>query len=236
MNNNNKAQIICSFLRRRYKNHVLDLKNWHDDVFQLLIATILSQRTRDENTEKASSSLFKVAGTPGKILSLPSKKLQQLIRPSGFYRQKAKKLKEVSRIILEKYKGRVPTSREELLALPGVGYKTADVVLCYGFGKKTIPVDVHVAVCSRRLGLTKNLDPEKIRIDLENFFPEKCKRIINLGFVNFGRKICRTRNPLCRICELNKICSHYKNATEKRRLPFLQDNKKRNSLLHNLRG
>lgn len=217
MNKKEKAKIICRFLKGRYKNHLLNLKNWHNSNFQLLIATILSQRTRDENTEKAASNLFRVAGTPKAILRLSNKKLQQLIKPSGFYRQKAKKIKQVSRIILEKYKGKVPGTREKLLELPGVGYKTADVVLCYGFGKKTIPVDVHVAVCSKRLGLTENSEPEKIRIDLEKIVPERCKRIINLGFVNFGREICLTRNPRCGICELKKICGYYKNVTSKRK-------------------
>lgn len=217
MNTKSKAKIICSFLRRRYKKHLLDLKNWHDDNFQLLIATILSQRTRDENTEKASKRLFRVASTPKEILSLSDKKLQQLIKPSGFYRQKAKKIKQVSKIILEEYKGKVPSERKELLELPGVGYKTADVVLCYGFNKKTIPVDVHVAVCSRRLGLTKNNEPEKIRFDLEKIVPKECKRIINLGFVNFGREICLTRNPRCKICELKKICLYYKNVLSRKK-------------------
>jgi len=217
MNNKNKAKIICKFLKKRYKKHLLDLKNWHEDNFQLLIATILSQRTRDENTEKAASQLFKVASTPEKILKLDNERLQKLIKPSGFYRQKARKIKQVSRIILEVYKGKVPSTREKLLGLPGVGYKTADVVLCYGFNKKTIPVDVHVAVCSRRLGLTKNTEPEKIRIDLERIIPEKCKRVINLGFVNFGREICRTRNPRCAVCELNKICLYYKDASSRKK-------------------
>ena len=217
MDKKEKAEIICRFLRAKYKTHLLNLNNWHDDIFQLLISTILSQRTRDENTEKASSRLFKVARTPNAIISLDNKKLQYLIRPSGFYRQKSKKLKEVSKIILEKYKGEVPNTREKLLELPGVGYKTADVVLCYGFNKRTIPVDVHVSVCSRRIGLTKNTEPEKIRGDLEEIIPEKCKRIINLGFVNFGREICLTRNPRCSVCELKKICIYYKNVISKRK-------------------
>ncbi|MFH1248841.1 MAG: endonuclease III [archaeon] len=217
MNKKQKAIILCKFLKGRYKKPLLDIQNWHDDVFQLLISTILSQRTRDENTEKASRQLFRVASTPSKILKLNNKTLEKLIRPSGFYHQKAKKIKEVSKIILQKYNGKVPDNREGLLALPGVGYKTADVVLCYGFGKQTIPVDVHVAVCSRRIGLTKNTDPEKIRLDIEKIFEDKCKRIINLGFVNFGREICITRNPKCNICELKKICIYYKNVISKRR-------------------
>ena len=212
MNKKDKIRIICRFLRKRYKHHLLDLKNWHKDNFQLLIATILSQRTRDENTEKAAAQLLRVAKTPGAILNLNLRILKTLIKPSGFYRQKAKNIKKVCKILLEKYNGKIPITRAKLLELPGVGYKTADVVLCYGFSKKTIPVDVHVAVCSKRLGLTENSEPEKIRIDLENIVPENCKRIINLGFVNFGREICLTRNPRCSICELKKICIYYKNA------------------------
>lgn len=217
MDKREKAKIVCRFLKKRYRKHVLDLGNWHEDKFQLLIATILSQRTRDENTEKASIQLFNVAKTPESISDLPDKRLQQLIRASGFYRQKAKNIKKVSKFIIERYGGKVPAKREELMKLPGVGYKTADVVLCYGFGKNTIPVDVHVAVCSRRLGLTEDSEPEKIRIDLEKIVPEKCKRIINLGFVNFGKEICLTRSPKCDICELKKICVYYKNAISKRK-------------------
>ena len=216
MERGKKARIICRFLRKRYKKHLLDLRNWHDSKFELLIATILSQRTRDENTEKAASQLFQVARTPKAILRLPDRKLQQLIKPSGFYRQKAKNIRKVCKILLEKYKGRIPNTRAKLLELPGVGYKTADVVLCYGFGKKTIPVDVHVAVCSKRLGLTKNTEPEKIRLDLEKIIPEKCKRVINLGFVNFGKEICLTRKPRCSICELKGICNFYENVVSKR--------------------
>jgi endonuclease-3 len=215
MDKKEKVGLICKFLKKRYKNHLLNLKNWHEDNFQLLIATILSQRTRDTNTEKASKQLFGVAKTPKAILDLQDKKLQQLIKPAGFYKQKAKKIKEVCKILLEKYKGKVPGTRAKLLELPGVGYKTADVVLCYGFNKKTIPVDVHVAVCSKRLGLTGEREPEKIRLDLERVVPQECKRIINLGFVNFGKEICLTRNPRCKICKLNKICEYYKNAATK---------------------
>lgn len=217
MNQKEKARIVCKFLRRRYKHHLLDLKNWHKDNFQLLIATILSQRTRDENTEKASRQLFEIAPTPKAILNLSDKRLQNLIKPSGFYRQKSKKIKQASKMILEEHKGNIPSNREELMRLPGVGYKTADVILCYGFNKKTIPVDVHVAVCSKRIGLTKNTEPEKIRIDMEKIVPGKCKRIINLGFVNFGREICLTRNPRCPICELKKICLYYKNVFSKQK-------------------
>ncbi|MBS3090741.1 endonuclease III [Candidatus Pacearchaeota archaeon] len=216
MKGGEKAKIICKFLKKRYMKHLLDLRNWHDNVFQLLIATILSQRTRDENTEKASKQLFQIAKTPKAILRLDNKKLQQLIKPSGFYRQKAKNIKKVCRILLEKYNGKVPSTREKLLELPGVGCKTADVVLCYGFNRATIPVDVHVAVCSQRLGLTKNREPEKIRIDLEKIVPERCKRIINLGFVVFGKEICLTRKPRCSICKLKKICVYYKDAISRR--------------------
>lgn len=217
MNKKEKARIICKFLKKKYSKHLLDIKNWHENAFQLLIATILSQRTRDENTEKASKQLFKVARTPKAILKLKNKKLQELIKPSGFYRQKAKNIKKVCKILLEKHKGKVPSSRAKLLELPGVGYKTSSVILCYGFGKKTIPIDTHVAVCSRRLGLTKHKEPEKIRKDLETIVPENCKRIINLGFVNFGKEVCLTRKPRCDICELKKICDYHKNVISERK-------------------
>ena len=205
-NDKQKMKIIVRYLKEHYytKHHLSKNK------FQLLIATILSQRTRDENTERAASRLFSAAKTPEEILKLPTKKLQTLIKPSGPYRQKAKHIQQVCKILIEKYNGGIPHSRDELLALPGVGFKTSAIVLMYGFNIPIIAVDVHVAICSQRLGLTKHKDAEKIRKDLEKLIPKKDWHVINLGFVEFGKEICRTRNPKCLICNLNNICPYGK--------------------------
>jgi endonuclease-3 len=189
-------------------NKVYRVEVWKSSPFKVLITTVLSQRTKDEVTRKASQQLLKVANTPEKILKLSEKKIAKLIYPVGFYRQKAKRIKQICKILLKKYKGKVPRAREELMQLPGVGGKTADVVLCCTFGKAVIPVDVHVAVISRRLHLTKSKDPEKIRKDLHRQIAEKNRRIVNHLFVEFGKEICQTRLPLCYRCPIVKLCPY----------------------------
>jgi endonuclease-3 len=179
--------------------------------FEVLISCVLSQRTREENTEKASLQLFSKAKTPEEILKLDIKTLEELIKPAGFYREKAKKIKEISRILIEKYDGKVPESREELMKLPGVGYKTSAVVLSYGLGKPIIAVDTHVNRISKRLGLVSaNADVEEVRKELEKLFPRKWWKYVNLGCVNFGREVCKPLSPRCDICALKDVCKFYK--------------------------
>ncbi len=179
--------------------------------FQVLISCVLSQRTREENTEKASANLFSKADTPEKISKLSLKEIEKLIKPCGFYRQKAKKIKEISKIILKKYKGKVPKTREELLSLPGVGFKTSAVVLSYGHGIPIIAVDTHVNRISKRLGLVEeSADVEEVRKKLESLFHKKAWKYVNLGFVNFGRSVCKPLSPNCDVCQLKNICRYYK--------------------------
>jgi endonuclease-3 len=202
-----KVGKIISILNKKYK-----IKPWRDNPFKVLISCILSQKTKDEVTRGASEKLFKVANTPEKILKLSEKKIESLIYPVGFYRQKAKRIKKVCKFLIQKYKGKVPNSREELLKLPGVGFKTADVVLSYGYGKPVIAIDTHVFHVARRLGLTKSNDPEKIRGELHKIIPEKFRLIVNLLFVEFGKEICRTIKPRCETCPIKKFCEYYKSA------------------------
>lgn len=205
-----KMQRVLEFLRERYGKRIEERMERNPDLFELLVTTVLSQRTRDENTSLASERLFSVVTTPEEILRLDDKELEELIRPSGTFRQKAKRIKELSRVLMRDYKNYFPRKRPELLNLPGVGFKTADVVLSYGFGEPVIAVDVHVEVCSKRLGFArKEAKYEEIRASLENLVPEKERFLVNLGFVNFGRETCRTRNPKCGECELNEICDFY---------------------------
>jgi endonuclease-3 len=210
-----KIKIILNFLERRYGMFIRSSSMKNQGVFELLIETILSQRTRDENSEKAAEQLLKVAKTPKQISKLPTTKLQKLIRISGPYRQKTKRIKQLSKIILEKYKGKVPNTREELMKLPGVGYKTSAIVLMYGFGKPAIAVDVHVEVCSKRLGLvSEDTKPPEIETELEKLFPVNKWYIVNLGFVSFGKEICKPVNPLCikdpKNCPFSGFCRAYK--------------------------
>ncbi len=206
MNQRQKMKAVITFLKKNYDTEHALARN----KFMLLIGTILSQRSRDITTEKAERSLFSVAKTPETIAKLPIKKLQALIRISGPYRQKAKRIKAVSEIILKKYKGRVPKTRVELLELPGVGFKTADIVLSYGYGVPTIAVDTHVNRIPRRIGLVSSkANIEEARKELEALTPLKDRFIINLGLVQFGQTVCKAVRPLCEKCELNKLCDYY---------------------------
>ena len=193
----NKIKKFIDFLERRY-GYPKITKNR----FKLLITTVLSQRTRDENTWRASRQLFSAARTPKSISKRPLKRLENLIRPSGTYRQKARRIKEISKILIEKYNGHVPNTREELMKLPGVGYKTADIVLSYGFGVPIIAVDTHVNRIPKRLGIVdKSADVEEVRERLENLVKGRKRFLVNIGLVRFGQEICKPVNPKCSTCQ-----------------------------------
>jgi endonuclease-3 len=209
------AKSVVVFIRQRYGRRMVE--GWYRDPFKVLVGCVLSQRTREENTDLACKSLFSVASTPEEILKLPLKRLERLIKVAGLATQKAKNLKRLSKILLEKYGGRVPSIRESLLALPGVGAKTADVTLCYGLGEPRIPVDVHVNRISRRLGLVDDeAKLEEVGEILQEIFPVKDWHLINRGFVLFGREICLPRNPKCPSCPLNGICKHGRQVLKRR--------------------
>ncbi len=175
--------------------------------FRVLVSCILSQRTREENTERASRSLLSAAPTPRALSSLPLPRLKKLIRGVGLADQKARRLKETAKLLLEKHGGRVPGTREALMELPGVGPKTADVVLCYGLGKPAIPVDTHVNRISKRLGLVrKEAGLEEVRETLQRLFPVEKWHLINRGLVLFGREVCLPRYPRCGRCPMAGVC------------------------------
>jgi endonuclease-3 len=208
-------QTILDFLEDRYGKYIDTSPMKNQEIFELLIGTVLSQRTRDENSTKAADKLFAVAKTPTQILRLPTKKLQSLIRISGPYRQKAYRIKQMSRIILGNYSGKVPNDRDELMKLPGVGYKTADIVLMYGFGIPRIAVDTHCNRVPKRIGIVPlDYNVEEVREKLESLFPQNKWYLINLGFVNFGKEICKPINPLCikdsNNCPFSGFCKAYK--------------------------
>ncbi len=210
-----KIKIILNYIEKKYGKQIDISPMKKQELFELLIGTVLSQRTRDENTEKAADQLFAVARTAKQILKLPMKKLQNLIRVSGPYKQKAKRIKQISKIILEEYKGKVPKTREELIELPGVGYKTADIVLMYGFGIPRIAIDTHCNRVPKRIGLVnEKANVEEVREKLESLFPQNKWYLINLGFVSFGKETCKPVNPLCikdsKNCPFSSFCKAYK--------------------------
>ena len=201
----NKSAAVVGFIKQRYGAELAG--RWYRDPFKVLVGCVLSQRTREENTDAACKALFSVASSPQQILELSMPKLRRLIKPAGLTKQKASNIKHICRIILKKHGGKVPESREALMELPGVGPKTADVTLCYGFGKPCIPVDVHVNRISRRIGLV----PRKIKLGevgkvLQTVFPREDWHLVNRGFVLFGREICLPRNPKCDICQIKDVC------------------------------
>ena len=202
-----KMRLITEFLKKRYTTRHYLMRN----KFRLLITTILSQRTRDETTEDVSRKLFSVAKTPEQMLELSKKRLEHLIRSAGPYRQKADRIRKVCQILIEKYDGNVPRTRTELLELPGVGFKTADIVLSYGFGIPTIAVDTHVNRIPKRIGIVPDsAGVEEVRNILERLTPEKDRFVVNLGMVRFGQQVCRPVNPKCPPCPFNYFCKYGK--------------------------
>jgi len=176
------------------------------NAFKILISCLLSLRARDENTEKVSRQLFRVAETPKEILRIPIKKLEKLIFSSGHYHKKARVLKHVSKEILKRFKAKVPNSREDLMSIKGIGPKTANIVLAFAFGECVIPVDTHCHRIPNRLGWIKTKTPEKSEEALNKIIPDKNKCEFNAIFVQFGRDICAPISPKCSICPVRKFC------------------------------
>ncbi|MBU4343982.1 MAG: endonuclease III [Desulfobacteraceae bacterium] len=176
--------------------------------FELLVSTILSAQCTDKQVNSVTKDLFNKLTTPYDFVDVSNKTIEELIRPTGFFRNKAKNIKNCSAILIEKYNGMVPETLDELVKLPGVGRKTANVVLGAGFGIPGIAVDTHVMRISKKLGLTKNNDPVKIEFDLMKIIPKKEWSDFSLRLIYFGRAICKARNPICRSCSLHELCLH----------------------------
>lgn len=176
------------------------------DAFKILISCLLSLRTQDKNTEKASKRLFAVADTPKEILKIPDKKLEELIYSSGHYKKKAKTLKHVSKVLIEEYKGKVPDKKEELLKIKGIGPKTANIVLAFAYGKPVLPIDTHCHRIPNRLGWIKTKTPEQTEKELEKILPKKYWKEFNAIFVLFGQTICQPISPHCSKCPVRGYC------------------------------
>jgi endonuclease-3 len=179
-----------------------------DSPFEVLISTVLSQRTRDENTERASERLFMRYRSPGQLSQAPLKSIESLIRPSGFYKVKARRIRDISRILVEKYGGKVPSDIGTLVSLPGVGRKTANCVLVYAYGIPAIPVDTHVHRISNRIGLVKTRTPEKTESELLKIIPRRYWTEFNDLFVKFGQRTCKPVKPECWRCPVAGHCDY----------------------------
>lgn len=176
------------------------------DPYKVLISCLISLRTKDEVTRPASYRLFRLADSPKKMAGLSLKKIGKAIYPAGFYLTKAKRIKEISKIILDKYNGKVPDEIDELLKLHGVGRKTANLVLSLGYDKPAICVDVHVHRLSNRLGLVKTKNPEETEFALRKKLPKKYWIIINDLLVAYGQNLCRPVSPFCSKCVIKRYC------------------------------
>ncbi|MEM3570963.1 MAG: endonuclease III [Candidatus Bathyarchaeia archaeon] len=180
------------------------------DPFKVLISTILSHRTRDENTKKATENLFLAYKDAPSLAKANIKEIRKLIKPAGFYKVKSKRIKEISKIIAENFNGKVPDSLEKLLSLPGIGRKTANCVLVYAFNKPAIPVDTHVHRISNRIGLIHTKNHLETELELEKIIPKKYWLKINKLLVSFGQTICKPISPKCYECSIKNFCEFYK--------------------------
>lgn len=175
--------------------------------FRVLISCILSLRTQDATTAKASHRLFALADSPETMVKLTAKKIEKLIYPVGFYRTKAKDILEICRTLIDRYAGQVPDSIDELLKFRGVGRKTANLVVTLGYRKAGICVDTHVHRISNRWGYVKTATPEKTEFALRDKLPKKYWIEFNDLLVSFGQHLCRPISPVCSQCPIAKYCS-----------------------------
>jgi endonuclease-3 len=178
--------------------------------FSILIGTILSARTKDENTTRVVKKLFSRYKSAKSLANANVKDVEKIIKSIGFYHVKAKRIIKVASIINSQYGGKVPDNFEKLVDLPGVGRKTANCVLVYAFDKPAIPVDVHVHRISNRLGLVKTKTPEETEMELMKKIPKKFWLEINDTFVMYGQNICKPISPMCNVCKIKRKCDYYK--------------------------
>jgi endonuclease-3 len=176
------------------------------DPFQVLVSCLISLRTKDEVTGEASARLFRLARTPRTMVDLPASTIARTIYPAGFYRTKARTIREICRTLIGRHGGQVPATMEELLALKGVGRKTANLVLTIGFGKPGICVDTHVHRISNRLGIVETKTPEQTEFTLRQVLPRQHWIPYNDLLVTFGQNLCKPISPLCSACPVRAEC------------------------------
>lgn len=200
-----RAEKIIALLIKAYGTRPW---NWHtrQTPFQVLIGTVLSQRTRDEKTDEAARALFSHYPSPETLASAPEEEIAKLIKPANYYNTKASRIKEISKIILEEYSGNTPNTVSELMRFPGVGRKTAACVMVYGFRKKALPVDTHVHRISNRIGLIKTRTPEESEKELWKVLPEDYIMHYNELMVKHGQNLCKPIGPRCQECPINELC------------------------------
>ena len=178
--------------------------------FEAVVAVILSAQCTDERVNKTTPNIFTKYSTPEDFAKMPLSILEELIHPCGFYKNKAKNIKLSAQKIIDNFNGKVPQTMDDLLSLPGVGRKTANVVMLEAFSKpQGIAVDTHAKRLSNRIGFSKEKTPEKIEKDLLELFPYKYLKDVNHLFIYHGRAICKARSPKCNECPIKKYCNFY---------------------------
>jgi endonuclease-3 len=202
--NKKKAFSIIKLLNRTIRNPKTSLK--YRNKFTLLTSVVLSAQCTDVNVNNVTKSIYKNYYKPAHFVSLGEKKIRDLIKKIGLFNNKAKNLYNLSKTLVDKYKSKVPNTYEHLIRLPGVGRKTANVVLNEGFNKPTVAVDTHVFRVSNRTGLSNGNNPEQVEKQLLNILPKSYLRKAHHLLLLHGRYICKARNPLCTDCIINKIC------------------------------
>ena len=216
---NKNIDIVVKILKeeiKKYKEPIVGvLAKATRDPFKVLVSTMISLRTKDDVTTGASKRLFILAESPAEMIKLADRDIEKAIYPAGFYRVKAKAIKNTSRTLLEKFNGKVPDSLEELLTLSGVGRKTANLVLTLGFNKYGICVDTHVHRITNRWGYVSTKNPEETEFTLRELLPKKHWKIINDLLVTYGQNLCHPVSPKCSICRLETYCEK-KGVTKKR--------------------
>ena len=207
----NKALKVIKLLNKSIKNPKTSLK--YRNKFTLLTSVVLSAQCTDVNVNNVTRDIYKKYYTPKHFVDLGINKIRNLIKRIGLFNNKAKNLYYLSRILLEKYQSQVPNKFEELILLPGVGRKTANVVLNAAFNKPTIAVDTHVFRVGNRIGLSSGKNPEQVENQLLKILPKKHIKKAHHLILLHGRYTCKSRNPLCKKCVINKICL-YKGKNE----------------------
>ena len=200
----NKALKVIKLLNKSIKNPKTSLK--YRNKFTLLTSVVLSAQCTDINVNNVTKDIYKKYYTPKHFVDLGINKIKNLIKSIGLFNNKAKNLYNLSKILLEKYQSKVPNKFEELILLPGVGRKTANVVLNAAFNKPTIAVDTHVFRVGNRTGLSSGKNPEQVENQLIKILPKKYIKKAHHLLLLHGRYTCKSRNPLCKNCVINKIC------------------------------
>jgi endonuclease-3 len=202
-----RAKAIYRILTKNYPNFRCELV--YKNPYQLLVATVLSAQCTDKRVNQTTPALFKKYNSIKKMAAADVKDLQQLVKSTGFYRAKAKNIKNLSQKILADFNGKVPSNIEDLVTLPGVGRKTANVVLGHGFNIPGITVDTHFGRLSRRFGWSNQKDPVKVEFEVAKLIPQKQWTNLSQRLIWHGRRVCHSRKPACGACVIAKLCPSF---------------------------